>query len=121
MKAAQIPAIKSSYMIGLVKNDLGLRVAGVCSASWECVEIYYVGEIGWSIEIECKEHDCLHQLDISAVVEHSIGPSKSKFQEAKETTEMKLRLSNITDRKYWKLAKDGTFGHFSYRKAVEFY
>jgi hypothetical protein len=70
-----LPPKKIAIFLRPVKDDLGLKRPDVCSAPWDCGQVY-IGQTGRSIETRVKEHlrhTRLEQPDISAVAEHSIN------------------------------------------------
>jgi hypothetical protein len=50
---------KTIHMLRLMKDNLGLEVAGIYCVPCECGKVY-VGQTGRSIETRCKEHIKIH-------------------------------------------------------------
>jgi hypothetical protein len=62
-------------MLGMVTDDLGLKVLGTYCIPCECRKVYMV-QTGRSIEARCKEHMRhihLDQPEKSVVAEHSVN------------------------------------------------
>jgi hypothetical protein len=77
MKTVGLPPRKVASILCPVKNDLGLKTAGVYSIPCECGKVY-IGQIRHFIETRIKEqhqHIRLQQPDKSAVAKHSIDLS----------------------------------------------
>jgi hypothetical protein len=75
IKSVGLPPKKLSGFLRPVKDDLGLRTAGVYSIPCECGQVY-TGETGRSVDTRVKEHQRhirLEHPDTSAVAEHSIN------------------------------------------------
>jgi hypothetical protein len=77
IKSVDLPRMKLSSLLRLVKDHLGLRTPGVYRILCECGRVY-IGQTGRSMDIRLKEHQRhirLQHPDKSVVAEHSINPT----------------------------------------------
>lgn len=97
IKTIHLPPPKIKQLIRPVKDNLGLKTAGVYRIPCECGK-QYIGHTGRTVEVRCKEHARNIRLfypDKSAVAEHAINMGhRIKFGE----TAILARSSNFWER-----------------------